>query len=319
MPITPSPNNDPGTFPQTVRHITNGDPANQLFLQKPALDLEYRTDVLLEFVNAQESFVNGELASLSAFDIQHDHSGSNGDTVIDFSQIYSNSDDTDAFFNLTEAGQFAIKKSGGPTADDLFRLVEDGATPQDQIIFPGSLDLFGHMAALASDLTTNPHNLNLAGRVFTISLGCKVGNVADDDFAILNPLLPAGSDYAAPGLLGKFPGSLVSPRLEGVIVGTSSNASTAPQHIVLIHNSLTNDLITGAGSEIVYGLLQNTGTQLAPTWQINFFTKSGPHTFLMSAGQKTLKLYGQEAYSLTSVPVVDPRFVTLCREGTKVI
>jgi len=319
MPITPSLTNDPGTFPQNIRYVLNGDPVNQLFLQKPVLDLEYRTEVLRLFVNAQETATSAAEAALTSFDLQHDHSGNFGEIVVDFARVYANSSPTDAIMNLTAAGQFAIKKSGGPLADDLFRLVEDGVADSDKIIFPGSAGLFTHRSAAASDLTANPHNLNLAGRVFTISLGCKVAQTADDLFAPLNPLLSVGAVYAAPGLVGKFPGSLTGTRLEGVVVGANNNALVSPQNIVLIQNSLTNDLMLSGGGEVIYGLLQNTGSIPSPTWVLNFYTKSGPYTFLQSDGSKTLKLYGQEAFSLTTVPTVDPRFITLCREGTKVL
>ena len=51
MPIPSFPGSNPGEYPQDIRHILNGDPLNQTQLQAPSVDLEYRTDVLRDYIN----------------------------------------------------------------------------------------------------------------------------------------------------------------------------------------------------------------------------------------------------------------------------
>jgi hypothetical protein len=313
MPITPSSNHQVGSYPDTIRHISNGDPANQTFLRNPMLDLEFRTDVLKDELNSFETATAANFNDTVNFDDNHDHSGSRGEKVLDFGQIYSNGPII-ADFNLTALGKFIVRQQGTNTAPVLLELDEAGTTPATKIIFPGSVGMFAHVDAAASDLTTNPHNLKLAARLFPISAGCKVG-VSADSVIVLNTTALINTDYSALGLAGQTPSDGVAN--EGVIVGAANNSNLTPANIVLVHDQSTNDLKTSGGNPI-YGLLTNLGTQLLPSWQLSFFTTAGVYTFPAST-PVFLKLYAMFAYSLSTAPVVDPRLILLARSGIKAV
>lgn len=309
MPITPQPTHQAGDYPDTVRHISNGDPANQTFMRNPSFDLEFRTDVLKDTSNTLETTVNSNFNTLDAFDKNHDHSGGHGEKVIDFSQIYGNDNSANAGFDLASAGQFYIKKSGGGT--DLLRVVEDGALAIDQFIFPGSVDLHNHMAAPASDLVNSPHNLKLSGRMFPISLGALIDGATNGPYTkvTLDPAAVLGLQFSAPGLLSKTPSDGATS--EGVIVGDLTTPMAHKENIVLMHKSTTDEPLL-SGSDPVYGLLEDTNPGGAPVWELSFFANGVAHSF---AVDDTVKLYGNEAYSLSTVTVVDSSFVNLCQTG----
>lgn len=86
MPIIPQPTHVSGDYPDTIRHVSNGDPGNQTFFRNPSIDLQFRTDVLKDFSNTLESTVNTNFNTLDAFDKNHDHSGSNGEKVLNFAR-----------------------------------------------------------------------------------------------------------------------------------------------------------------------------------------------------------------------------------------
>lgn len=313
MPVTPVPTRNPGDYPDTVRHISNGDPVNQTFLRNPSVDLELRTEALRAFANAFATATGVNLQTLTQFLQQHNHSGTSGEQVLDFARIYANSDLTGTYFSLVANGSFAIKKNGGELADDLLKLDDAGTVPKDQIHFPGSTALFDHQAALASNLAVSPHGLKLAARPFVISEGCLVGSTANDTTITLDPTASVGALYAAPGLFGKTQGNLTTGALaEGVITGAVTDTSSeAPQNIVLVH--VSGDLYV-PGSEPVYGLLAKDSAG----WKVSFRTKTGgAYAFTTAGGAKTLRLIGQEAFSLTTVPVVDPRFILMAKLGIK--
>jgi len=106
-------------FTDDVRHVTNGDPGNQNTFRAPTVDLEKRTDALVDFVNALETFVYALLgtddSSISGvqgvFNGGHVHNGL-GDTLIDMQQVYSNGDD-DAVINVATNGSVTINLGTG--------------------------------------------------------------------------------------------------------------------------------------------------------------------------------------------------------------
>jgi len=310
MPIAESPNHQAGEYPGDVRHISNGDPANQNFLRNPMLDFEYRTDVIKDFVNGLEATVLGNYSLLDSFDKNHDHSGSLGEKNLDFAQIYANSSQTLAFLNLASNGALAIKKTGDETADDLLFLDDAASVDKEQIIFPGSVALFEHRDAPASDLTTKPHNLALAGRVFAISHGCLINGAASGPYTdiVLDPTMAEGGVFSATGLVGKDPSDGVSG--EGVLVGDLTSPGSQKPNIVLLRD-LSGLPIVGS-SKPIYGLLEDVGTVGAPSWRLSFFEDGAPYSF---ASDSTVLLYAQEAHSLSTVPVADPRFAVLAQTG----
>jgi len=311
MPITLSPSHVSGNYPDTVRHITNGDPANQTFLRYATLDLDYRTEELRLFTDSLEATATANLNTLTAFNQNHDHSGSNGEKVLTFGQIYANSSQTAAYFNLAAGATFAIKKDGGIGAANLFYLDEAGLTNKTKIQFPGSDALFDHQVATAANLTLNPHGLKLAARVLTISDGCQIDGATGGPYAFitLNPALVAGALFAAPGLAGKTPSD--GATAVGVLVGDLTSPGGYKANIVLIRDSTLGTPILSSGKP-VYGLLQNTGTTLAPVWKLTFYANGVAYSFATTV---TVKLYGQTAYTLSDVPVVDPAFVALCQQA----
>ena len=309
MPITPQPTHQAGDYPDTVRHISDGDPANQTFMRNPSFDLEFRTDVLKDTSNSLETTVASNFNTLDAFDKNHDHGGGSGEKVLDFSQIYGNDTAANAGFDLATAGQYYIKKSGGGA--DLLRVVEDGALPKDQVIFPGSVDLHEHMAAPASDLVINPHDLKLSGRMFPISLGALIDGATNGPYTevVLDPAATVGLQFAAPGLLSKTSSDGVTS--EGVLVGNLTTPMAHKDNIVLIHLASTNEPVLD-GTDPVYGLLRDTNPGGAPVWEISFFSDGTPYSFTTDV---LVTLYGNEAYALSNVTVVDSKFVNLCQTG----
>jgi len=309
MAITPNGNHVSGNYPDTVRHITNGDPANQTFLRNATLDLDYRTEMLRLFTATLEATATTNLSTLTAFNQNHDHSGSNGEKVLSFGQIYANSSQTAAYFNLAAAATFAIKKNGGAGAANLFYLNEAGTTPKTKIQFPGSDDLFDHQAATAANLTLNPHGLKLAARVLTISEGCQIDGATGGPYAFitLNTATAVNGLFSALGLAGHTPSDGVAA--EGVLVGDVTTPGGYKSNIVLIRDSTSGLPILQTGNP-VYGLLQNTGTVPAPVWTLSFYAAGIAYSFATTV---TVKLYGQTAYTLSGVPVVDPAFVALCQ------
>ena len=309
MPINPQPTHQAGEYPETIRHISNGDPANQTFMRNPSIDLEFRTDTLLNFTNSLEATVTGNFNTLDAFDKNHDHSGSNGEKVLNFSQIYTNSNQVEASFNLSVDGVFSVKKSGG--ASDLFRLDDAATTDPTKIIFPGSVNLFNHMAAPASDVAANPHNLALAGRVSILSSGCLIDGASNGPYTeiTLDPGLPANDPFAAPELTGKSPtdGSL-DP---GVLIGDLTNPGTNKDNVVLLIDTTTR-LPVVSGSDPVYGLIEDIGVPGNPVWRLSFFAAGVVYNF---TSDNTVYLYSQEAFDLSNVPVADPRFSILAQLG----
>jgi hypothetical protein len=93
-------------------------------------------------------------------------------------------------------------------------------------------------------------------------------------------------------------------------VGDLTSPGGYKTNVVLIRD-LSNNPIVFSGNP-VYGLLRNTGTLLSPVWKLAFFAAGAVYSF---ATNTHVKLYGQFAYSLTTVPVVDPRFVTLAQSS----
>lgn len=307
--ITPSAVHQSGAYPDSIRHITNGDPVNQTFLRNPMLDLEFRTDVLKDAYNDLVASTTAAFTDTNHAFAQHDHSGISGEPIIDFARVYENGD-PDAWFNLAENGKWRILKHGDNLSDVIFEIDEAGTDGPSTIKFPGSAAMFAHVGAAASDLTTNPHDLKLTARFVLISSGCLVAS-SDGSFT-LDTVATAGTLHAAPELNGLTPSDGAAN--EGVIVGAQTDSPSAA-NIVLVHDATTNDFILD-GSDVVYGLLHNSGTQLAPVWQIYFYTSSGAYSFSTTP---TLKLYAQFAYSLSTVPTVDPRAVLLAKKGIKVI
>jgi hypothetical protein len=309
MPINPQPSHTAGEYPDTIRHISNGDPANQTFMRNPSIDLEYRTDVLKDFTNSLESTVIGNFNTLDAFDKNHDHSGSNGEKVLNFGQIYTNSSQIEATFSLAVDGVFSIKKSGG--SSDLLRLDDAATTNETKIIFPGSVDIFTHIAAPASDVATNPHNLALAARVAVLSSGCLIDGASNGPYTeiTLDPGLPANDPLAAPELTGKEPtdGS-VDP---GILVGDLTTPGSPKDNVVMLIDTSTK-LPVLSGVDPVYGLLEDIGVPGNPVWRLSFFAAGAVYNF---TSDTTVYLYGQEAFDLSNVPVVDPRFPILAQQG----
>lgn len=310
MPIAESPNHQAGEYPADVRHISNGDPANQNFIRNPMLDFEYRTDVIKDFVNALEATVLGNYSLLDSFDKNHDHSGSLGEKNLDFAQIYANSSQVLAFLNLASNGALAIKKTGDETAANLLYLDDAATIDKEQIIFPGSVALFDHRDAPASNLTNNPHSLALSGRVFEVSGGCLIDGAANGPYTevVLDTGMAEGGLFSALGLAGKDPSDGVSA--EGVLVGDLVNPGSHKPNIVLIRD-VNGDPIVGSAKPI-YGLLEDIGTPGSPSWRLSFFEDGIAYSF---STDTTILLYAQEAYSLSTVPVADPRFTVLAQTG----
>jgi hypothetical protein len=300
MTITPSSLHQAGFYPSNVRLISNGDPCNQTFLNNPMLDLQFRTDVLLNEINNFETATAGNFNDIINFDDNHTHNGLLGEKVIDLGQAYANGNIVQSF-SLGNGGSLTIKAHGGGAT--LFQLNDAGLTPETQVVFPQSTNMFSHISAAASDRTNNPHSLKLQARLFTISQGCLVGSVNSDQSVTLSTVATVGTLYSALGLAGAVPSNGSSN--EGVLVGTSLYSQVAPLNIVLVFDASTNAQIFSGGLP-VFGLLVNTGTQISPTWQLHFATTAGDYTFA-SGSPKTLKLYAQYAYSLSTVLTVDPR------------
>lgn len=297
FPITPVNEHTPGKYPDTVRHISNGDPCNQEYIRYPSLDLEYRSEVLREALNQFYSEFTTNANALEAFDTNHDHSGNNGEKVVDLAQVYANTSADHAFISLSAGKALRIKKSGGEASADLLALDDAGTTNKTKIFFPGSNDLFDHQVALASDLTLNPHGLKLAARVVKV---CDSLSVTTEQEVVLTNL------NTVTGFVSKSRASLVAPLAEGVITGALT-PEDYPQHIVLVLNSSTGQQIF-SGPNPVYGLLNYTGTE----WKVGFFAGNAPYTF---AAPASLKLYGQEAFSLSNIPVVNPRDILYAKYG----
>ena len=309
MPIVPQPTHQAGDYPDTIRFITNGDPANQTFLRQAQQDLDFRTEVTKDFVNDLEATVISNFNTLDAFDKNHDHSGSNGEQLVDFNQIYSNSSQVDAKFTLANDGSWRVRNDAD--TEDLIKLDDAGTTDDTKIIFPGSVAVFAHRDAAASDHTgVNPHSLELAGRVLTMSSGCTIDGSSNGPYTkvTLDPSLAIDALFAAPELLGKV-GSAAGT-VEGVLDGDLTSPGGFKNNIVLIRVKSSDTPILDGGNP-VYGLLENTGTQPSPIWELSFFANGAVHNFNADA---LVTLYGQEAYSLTTVPIVDPGFVKLCQE-----
>ena len=315
MAITPNGNHVSGNYPDTVRHITNGDPANQTFLRNPMLDLEYRTDVLKDELNSFETSTAANFSDRVNFDLTHLHDGSQGEEVLGFARVYANGGLNGADFNLLTSGKFIIRPHGTSLTPPIFEIDEAGTDGPSTIKFTGSAAMFAHVGAAATDRTTNPHNLRLATRLFLASAGCLVGTAADSVIT-LNPAALAGTTYAAPGLVGAVPSN--GSTGEGIMVGAASPGSLAPTNLVLIHDASTDDLLLSGAGHPIYGQLTNTGTQPSPIWQLSFFTSVGAYTFPALTPQ-TLKLYALYAYSLTTVPLVDPRLFLLAMSGVKAV
>ena len=302
MPIIPQPTHVSGDYPDTIRHVSNGDPGNQTFFRNPSIDLQFRTDVLKDFSNTLESTVNTNFNTLDAFDKNHDHSGSNGEKVLNFAQVYTNSNPTLATFDLAANGVFSITKNGGGT--DLLKLDDAAVTDKTQIVFPGSVSLFDHRDAPASNRTINPHSLALAGRTSIMSSGCLVDGASNGPYTevTLDPGLSAGSVFAAPELTGKDPSNGITD--PGVLVGDLTSPADPKANVVLIIDTATNLPIL-SGPDPVYGLIEDIGVPGNPVWRLSFFAAGVVHNF---ATDNTVLLYSQEAFDLTNVPVADLAF-----------
>jgi len=270
--------------------------------------LEFRTDVTKDFVNALELTVIGNFNTLNAFDLNHDHSGGNGEKLLDFNQIYANSNQVDAKFTLANNAAWRIRNDAD--SEDLIKIDDQGTTDDTKIIFPGSVAVFAHRDAPASNLSNNPHNLALAGRSFTMSSGCLIDGLSSGPYSdiILDPGGAVDALFAAPELSGKI-GSAGATQ-EGVMDGDLTSPGGFKNNIVLLRVKSTDTPLLDAGNPI-YGLLENTGTPGTPVWKLSFFANGVAHSF---ATDSLVTLYGQEAFSLSTVPLIDPAFVKLCQE-----
>jgi len=314
MPIPLSTTHSAGNYPDTVRHILNGDPLEQTFLQNPTYDVEFRTDVIRDYINnTLEPSIQSLTNTTTSFDQNHDHSGANGEKILNFARVYANSSQVDASFSLATNGAYTIKATGA--SFNLLKITDGATLDRDKVRFSGSDALHDHMESAASDLTLKPHNLALSGKQLVISLDCVIDVAGGDLQTItLNPSGLEGTAGSALGLDGKS--SSDGSTNEGVITGDhTDNSEDLPQHVVRLLDEATSTNLTNVSSEVIYGLLGNTGTIATPIWQLSFYTVSGPHTFLQADGNKDVILIGTEAYSLTAVPVTDTGFIISAKRG----
>lgn len=309
MPITPQPTHQAGDYPDTIRHISNGDPANQTFLRPASEDLEYRTDVIKDFVNTLETNQIANFNTLDAFDKNHDHSGSNGEKVLDFSQIYANSNQVAAAFALAEDASFTIQGSGG--SPDLFKVDDAAVADRDKVSFAGSDALHDHIEAAASDLTENPHDLRLTPRLLTASIDALIDGATGGPYTevILDTAAAPGAQFAAPGLNGKSPSDGLTA--EGVLVGDLTSPGSLKTNTVLILDANTNQQLL-SGSDPVYGLLENIGTVPSPIYRLSFFAAGVAYNFNTD---ENVRLFVTEAFTLSTVSVGDSRFITYAQFG----
>jgi len=118
-------------FTAEVRHVTNGDFGDQNTFRAATIDLEKRSNALIDFVNALETFVfdllGNDNTSVSGvqgnINLNHSHNGI-GDSLIDNQVVYNNGND-DAVISLATNGSYTINLAAGTS----FSIVASDSTP----------------------------------------------------------------------------------------------------------------------------------------------------------------------------------------------
>ena len=309
-----------GEWPSAIQHVSNGEPASEVVLRRPSIDLENRTLALKTFTENEEtgrdvqagnvndgspgSSVLGGL--IDAFNTTHTHAGDGISAKLDWQAGYDNDALTgprEAAVTLDAGGSFSIQASD---TTDLLKFDETTQEISAGVpVFTKSVFKFGTSAGelnanLIPNGTTNVLLDNTEVTSYDDHVTATMSNPHGHKYHgypvnKTNVIVTGGSHIVTTEMSGEDPGG--ADGVTGIVTDPAHNN-------VIIRNVDYNDLLDGTGNK-VYGRITESGG----VWTLSFYSNvAGSEVAHNGFSSQEIQWWVQKIFSPQDRPVYNPLF-----------